>query len=91
MNNTIIIDATAARNDFFNLLDKVYMRDKTYVIKKAGIPVAELKKPKIKTKDDILRFAGIWKDAKAKKLLNYVYAERKDYGKIGRKLPKIGV
>jgi hypothetical protein len=36
------INATKARNDFFNLLKKSYLDKKTYLIKKGDIPMAYL-------------------------------------------------
>lgn len=78
MNNYITIDATNARNDFFKLLDKVYMGNKTFLIKKAGIPVAELQKPKVITNADIERFAGIWKGKKGELIEKYAKKFRKE-------------
>ena len=77
MNNTITIDASDARNEFFKLLDRVYMGDKTFLIKKAGIPVATLSKPRVVTKADIMRFAGIWKGRDGEIIAKYAKKFRK--------------
>jgi hypothetical protein len=60
--NTFSIDASEARNDFFRILDKIYLEDKTFIIKKAGIPIVQMRKPKLVTKDTIAAFSGLWKD-----------------------------
>lgn len=78
MNDLITIDASTARNEFFRMLDKVYMGGKTFLIKKAGIPVAELTKPKVVTKADIMRFAGIWKGKKGTLIEKYAKKFRKE-------------
>lgn len=89
MNNLIPIDASRARNEFFKILERVYLEDEAFLVKKAGIPVAEIKKPKKVKRKDILEFAGIWKDLEAKKIIDYLYEGRKDKGKAKRKLPKV--
>ncbi len=38
------IDPEKLTGNFFKLLDKVYLNDKSFLIKKAGIPVAEIRK-----------------------------------------------
>ena len=40
--NTQIINATQARNNFFNLLTQGYLKQQTYIIKKGGIPLMRL-------------------------------------------------
>lgn len=89
MNNLTPIDASKARENFFKILDKVYLEDKAFLIRKAGIPVAELIKASAVSRRDIMNFAGVWKDIDAKKIIEYIYTARKDRGKIKRKLPKI--
>ncbi|MGB9706827.1 MAG: hypothetical protein ACPLXP_02010 [Microgenomates group bacterium] len=62
MNNTPIpIDASRARNEFFNLLRRVYLEDVVFLVKKAGIPVAEISRTKEIKKKSLSSFAGIWK------------------------------
>lgn len=69
MNNVISIDASKARNEFFKILDKVFLEKKSFLVKKSGIPVAEITRPKEITEDNILPFAGIW-DNKSGKIIN---------------------
>lgn len=88
MDNITFIDASKARTDFFKILDWVYFNDKTLLIKKAGIPVAEISKPKsLLTRKSILEFAGAWSDINDKKIINIIYEGRKDKNKSKRKLP----
>lgn len=62
MNNTAIpIDASKARNEFFNLLRRVYLEDVVFLVKKAGIPVAEISRTREIKKKNLALFAGIWK------------------------------
>lgn len=77
MNNYITIDATNARNDFFNILEKVYLDNNSYLIKKSGIPVAEIRKPRSVTNEDILHFAGIWKGKDGDTIEKYAKKLRK--------------
>ncbi len=85
---TITIDASKARNDFFNLLNKVFLEDMTFVIKKAGIPVAKITKPDAHEKSDVMKFAGILRDAPADEIIAYIYEARKDRPKTKRGLPE---
>ncbi|MEK7633603.1 MAG: hypothetical protein AAB437_02050 [Patescibacteria group bacterium] len=88
MDNITFIDASKARVDFFKILDWVYLKDKSFLIKKAGIPVAEISKPKsLLTKRGILEFAGIWSDIDNKKIIDIIYEGRKDKEKSKRKFP----
>lgn len=88
MDNITFIDASKARTDFFKILDWVYLNDKTLLIKKSGIPVAEISKPKsLLAKKNILEFAGAWSDIDDKKIINIIYEGRKDKGKLKRRLP----
>jgi hypothetical protein len=56
-------------------------------VKKTGIPVAVISKP-VSSKKSIMDFSGAWKDVDAGKMVEYIYAERLDKGKLKRKLPK---
>lgn len=88
MDNITFIDASKARIDFFKILDWVYLNNKSFLIKKAGIPVAEISKPKsLLTRKSILEFAGVWADIDNKKIINVIYEGRKDKEKSKRKLP----
>ena len=88
MDNITFVDASKARIDFFKILDWVYLNDKTLLIKKAGIPVAEISKPKsLLIRKSILEFAGAWSDINNKKMVDIIYEGRKDKGKSKRKLP----
>lgn len=88
MNNITFIDASKARIDFFKILDWVYLKDKSFLIKKAGIPVAEITKPKsLLKRKNIIQFAGAWSNIDNKKIINNIYEGRKDKGKLKRKLP----
>ncbi len=88
MDNVTFIDASKARADFFKILDWVYFNDKSFLIKKAGIPIAEISKPKsLLKRKNIVTFAGAWSDIDNKKILNIIYEGRKDKGKPKRKLP----
>lgn len=89
MNDPITIDASKARADFFKILDEVYTNEKSFLIKKAGVPIAELVKSRPKRKNDILKFAGAWKDIDTDSMIKYIYEGRKDAGELGRKLPDL--
>ena len=89
MDNIIFVDASKARNDFFNILDSVYLNNKSFLIKKAGIPVAEISRPRISSKNKkIFEFAGIWSDINTDEIINIIYEGRKDKPKLKRNLPK---
>jgi len=88
MDNITFIDASKARTDFFKILDWVYLQDKSFLIKKAGIPVAEITKPKsLLKRKNILTFAGAWSDIDNKKIIDIIYESRKDKVNLKRKLP----
>lgn len=88
MDNTTFIDASKARIDFFKILDLVYLKNESFFIKKAGIPVAEISKPKSLSKGkSILAFAGIWSDIEDDQIINSIYTARKDNKTFKRKLP----
>lgn len=88
MDEMVTIEASRARNNFFKLLEKVFNDDKTFLIKKSGIAVAEISRPKKIKKSGIMKFAGIFKDLDAEKLISYINEGRKDSGKLKRKLPE---
>lgn len=88
MDNITFVDASKARTDFFKILDWVYFNDKTLLIKKSGIPVAEISKPKpLSIRKNILEFAGAWSDINDKKIIKIIYEGRKDKNKPKRKIP----
>lgn len=79
MDNATFIDASKARIDFFKILDRVYLKDRSFLIKKAGIPVAEISRPKsLLTRKKILDFAGAWSDIDNDRLIKSIYEARKD-------------
>ena len=86
MSNLITVNASDARNDFFGLLDKVYFENKSFLIKKAGLPIARLGKFDEEEKVDIMKFAGMWENIDSEKVKKYIYEGRKDKGKLKRKL-----
>jgi len=86
MNYTV--NASFARSDFFDILDKVYSAGASFLIKKSGIPVAVISKP-VSSKKSIMDFAGAWKDACTDKMINDIYTGRSDKGKLKRKLPNV--
>lgn len=47
--NTQVLSATKARNNFFQLLDQAHLENKTFIIKKGNIPVAQISPPSSKT------------------------------------------
>lgn len=90
MDNATFIDASKARIDFFKILDSVYLRDRSFLIKKAGIPVAEISRPKsLLTRKKILDFAGAWSDIDNSGLVKSIYEARKDNKKTRRLLPNL--
>lgn len=86
MNGLISVDASKARNEFFKLLNDVYVNGKGFLVRKAGIPVAEIRKYDSTRKDSIMRFAGAWKDMDTNALIDYIYSGRKDKGELKRSL-----
>lgn len=89
MSNLIPIDASRARNNFFKILDKVFLEDEAFLINKAGIPVAKIIKAEISKRKSIMNFAGIWKEIETRKITDYIYKGRSDKRKARRKLAKI--
>ena len=88
MDNITYIDASEARINFFKILDSVFLKDKSFLIKKAGIPVAEISKPKsLSKRKNIIEFAGIMSDIDNNKIIKIIYKNRKDKSKTKRKLP----
>ena len=85
---TYTVNASAARSNFFDILDRVYAAGESFLVKKSGIPVAVISKPVVKNKN-IMEFAGVWKDVDADKMIDFVYAGRSDKGKLKRKLPNV--
>ena len=85
---TYTVNASAARSNFFDILDKVYTAGESFLVKKSGIPVAVISKPVVKNKN-IMDFAGIWKNINVDKTINYIKSGRSDSGKLKRKLPNV--
>lgn len=85
--NTVTINASEARKDFFNILREVNSGKKSFLIKKSGVPVAKV----ISVKDDfdVMDLVGAWKDIDASAMINYIYEGRKDESTLKRKLPKL--
>ena len=93
MGKLISISSSKARSDFFDILEAVYLKNKGYLIKKSGIPVAKIVGIEESTnkakKNDLMKFAGIWKDIDTDSMIKYIYEGRKDEGEKKRVLPKI--
>lgn len=90
MDNATFIDASKARIDFFKILDSVYLKDRSFLIKKAGIPVAEISRPKsFLTRKKILDFAGAWSDIDNDRLVKSIYEARKDKKETKRLLSNL--
>ena len=90
MSTPIPIDASQARNNFFKLLQRVYDHRESFIIKKAGIPMATIKtiSDEPTSPKNVMDFAGAWKDKiNASKLIKQIYRDRKDDPKLQRKLP----
>ena len=84
MKTTAVIDATKARNEFFQLLNDVFEHDSVIEIKKSGITVGYLSKhpPAAPTpQKTLIDYAGVWKelmsDEEADELLEYIDTGRK--------------
>ena len=88
MDELITIEASKDRNNFFKLLEKVFNEEKTFLIKKSGIAVAEISRPKRVKKSGIMKFAGVWKDMDVDRLILYIDEGREDSGKLKRELPQ---
>jgi len=78
-----IITATQARNNFFNILNSVYLDDITYEVRKSGLPVATISKSKemkVKKKKTIMDFAGALVDmpVNTNEWVDSIYQARKD-------------
>jgi len=87
MSNTVSIDASKARKDFFKILEDVGNGKNDFLIKKSGIPVARV--VSVNNDFDIMELAGSWKDIDSKAMINYIYEGRKDKSVLERKLPKL--
>ena len=78
MNTPVSIDSSKARGNFYDLLNSVYTKNKSYIIKKSGIPVAKLVSINDNVvKKDFLDFAGMLTEEEGDKLLN----QFKDFNK----------
>lgn len=86
---TTPIDASRAREKFFTILERVFSHNETFLIRKGGIPMAEIISPRKVVKKDLMHFAGIWKEIDAGKMIGAIYTDREDRGREKRKLPPI--
>lgn len=78
MSNTITVNSSAARKDFYNLMGAVSLKNKTVVIKKSGIPVMKWTKIEDKPKKSFTDFAGMLTDEEGDRLLKLVETGRRD-------------
>jgi prevent-host-death family protein len=79
MNTPVSIDSSKARSNFYDLLNSVYTKNKSYIIKKSGIPVARLVSINDNVvKKDFLDFAGMLTEEEGNKLLKLVESGRRD-------------
>lgn len=88
MPELIVIDASKARSDFFNLLLRAY-KGEAFLIKKSGIPVAKIARPDLDNVSNILKFAGAFKDIDDRKMVKNIYHRRRDSLNLKRNLPKL--
>jgi len=88
MTYTTPIDASKARNDFFNILMRAY-KGESFLVKKSGIPMAKIIKADNYSEADIISFAGKLKNINEKKAIKDIYRRRKDSVIHKRKIPKI--
>ncbi|PJE63170.1 hypothetical protein COU88_00990 [Candidatus Roizmanbacteria bacterium CG10_big_fil_rev_8_21_14_0_10_39_6] len=84
MQKYTIVDASEARNNFFKIIDSVYTDKKTFIVKKAGIPLVQVTYLENKRKDP-MAFAGIWARVPEKRLAKRILLLRKD--KTTKSLP----
>lgn len=93
MSGLISISSSKARSDFFDILEAVYLKNKGYLIKKSGIPVAKIVgiagSETANRKMNLMKLAGAWKNIDTDSMIKYIYEGRLDKGETKRKLPKI--
>lgn len=77
MDNTITVNSSTARNNFYNLLSSVYVDKKTVVIKKSGVEWGRIVPPASK-KDVFMSYAGFLTKKEGDKLLKLVKTGRND-------------
>jgi len=93
--NSIPVNATTARNIFFDLINSVFTENKVYEIKKSGITVAFLSKasPTTKTPKSLLKAVENLpesnKNLDSKEIIDYIYSSRSDSNTTKRKLPDL--
>lgn len=73
----IPIDASRAREKFFDILDRVFTSNEKFLIRKSGIPMAEIVRPKRRKKESA-RFAGNWKDDPLLKMAGIIKSGKKN-------------
>lgn len=87
MITTRYLDSSQARTNFFDILASVYRTNKTYIIKKSGIPVAQICALTSNTPpQSIMKYAGILSKAEGSKLLKAVRSGRRDGSALKKKL-----
>jgi len=74
----IPIDASRAREKFFDILDRVFTSNERFLIRKSGIPVAEIVKPRKKVKKNSIGFKGDWRNNPLVKLSGIIKGASKN-------------
>jgi len=77
MDNTITVNSSTARNDFYDLLSAVYLNKKTVVIKKSGVEWGRIVPPN-PNKDTFMSYAGFLTEKEGDRLLKLVRTGRND-------------
>ena len=80
---TKTVTAYEARINLGELLNEVYYKGDEIIIKKSGKPVAKISpietlRKKMKTKKDLLRWAGIWANEDGEMIERYARSLRKE-------------
>jgi hypothetical protein len=87
MSNPIYIDASKARNNFANIINAVYLENKSYIIKKSGIPIVKISKAVDSPKEtNFFDLAGLISESEAKKMTRLYKSGRADGSRLKKKL-----
>ncbi|MFA7301535.1 MAG: hypothetical protein WC069_04450 [Candidatus Shapirobacteria bacterium] len=78
MDNIIEVNSSTARNDFYTLMNAVYIKNKTVVIKKSGMPIMTWNKIIDKPKKSFMDFEGMLTEKEGNRLLKLVESGRRD-------------